>query len=67
MQKVIQVMLKQEKWYYINIYGKQLQYWNEELWKEHFGQNVYVRYNPEDLNNVRIYDEQKDFVVLSAL
>ncbi len=51
----------------LTFYGKQLQYWNEELWKEHFGQNVYVRYNPEDLNNVRIYDEQKRFLCIAAL
>lgn len=51
----------------LTFYGKQLQYWNEELWKEHFGQNVYVRYNPEDLNSIRIYDEQKRFLCIAEL
>ena len=51
----------------LTFYGKQLQYWNEELWKEHFGQNVYVRYNPEDLNSIRIYDEQKRFLCIAVL
>ena len=51
----------------LTFYGKQLQYWNEELWKEYFGQNVYVRYNPEDLSNIRIYDEQKRFLCIAAL
>ncbi len=46
----------------LTFYGKQLQYWNEELWKEHFGENVYVRYNPEDLSSVRVYDAQKRFL-----
>ena len=51
----------------LTFYGKQLQYWNEELWKEYFGQNIYVRYNPEDLSNIRIYDEQKRFLCIAAL
>ncbi len=51
----------------LTFYGKQLQYWNEELWKGYFGQNVYVRYNPEDLSNIRIYDEQKRFLCIAAL
>ena len=51
----------------LTFYGKQLQYWNEELWKGYFGQNVYVRYNPEDLNSIRIYDEQKRFLCIAEL
>ena len=51
----------------LTFYGKQLQYWNEELWQGHFGQNVYVRYSPEDLSNIRIYDEQKRFLCIAEL
>ena len=51
----------------LTFYGKQLQYWNEELWKGYFGQNVYVRYDPEDLSNIRIYDEQKRFLCVAVL
>ena len=51
----------------LTFYGKQLQYWNEELWLGYFGQNVYVRYNPEDLSSVRIYDNQKRFLCIAVL
>ncbi len=51
----------------LTFYGKQLQYWNEALWKSHFGENVYVRYNPEDLNSIRIYDEQERFLCIAEL
>ncbi len=51
----------------LTFYGKQLQYWNEELWQNYFGQNVYVRYSPEDLNSIRVYDEQKRFLCIAEL
>ena len=51
----------------LTFYGKQLQYWSEEFWREHFGKNVYVRYNPEDLSSVRVYDKQKRLLCIVPL
>ena len=46
----------------LTFYGKELQYWSEQLWREHLGEKVYVRYNPEDLTSVRIYDKEQRYL-----
>lgn len=46
----------------LTFYGKELQYWSEAFWKEHLGENVYVRYNPEDLSSVKVYDQEKRYL-----
>ncbi len=43
----------------LNISGEKLEYWDENTWKL-LGQKVYVRYDPEDLNEVRIYEAETD-------
>lgn len=46
----------------LKFYGQELQYWNEELWRLWFGKDVYVRYSPDDLSAIRVYDAQKRFI-----
>ena len=46
----------------LKFYGQELQYWNEELWRLYFGRDVYVRYSPDDLSSIRVYDSQKRFI-----
>ena len=43
----------------LNIAGEKLEYWDENTWKM-LGEKVYIRYNPEELNNVRIYNADDD-------
>ncbi len=47
----------------LKLYGQELIYWNEELIMQHQGKKVFVRYNPEDLREVRIYDEEDRYIM----
>ncbi|GHU78093.1 hypothetical protein FACS1894188_13060 [Clostridia bacterium] len=49
------------------IYGEELVYSSKDLWFNYFGKKVFVRYNPDDLNAVFIYDADGKFVCESAL
>ena len=51
----------------LKIYGETLQYSNKELWRDHFGEKVYVRYDPYDLTSVRVYDTDNRFICEAAL
>jgi transposase InsO family protein len=51
----------------LRIYGEELQYSNEDLWRNHFGEKVYVRYSPDDLSSVRVYDEENRFICVAEL
>ena len=51
----------------LTFYGKELQYWSEDLWKIYFGRDVYVRYNPDDLNSIRVYDIEQKFLCVAEL
>ena len=51
----------------MRFYGEELQYWNEDLWKTYFGRDVYVRYSPDDLTSVRVYDSEKKFICTAEL
>ena len=51
----------------LTFYGKELQYWSEDLWKIYFGRDVYVRYNPDDLNSIRVYDIEQKFLCIANL
>lgn len=51
----------------LKFYGQELQYWNEELWRIYFGKEVYVRYSPDDLSSVRVYDAEKRFICTAEL
>lgn len=43
---------------YLNLHGDKVLYQSEELILHHFGKKVYVRYNPDDLKEVRVYSEE---------
>lgn len=47
----------------LNIRGKKLWFNAEELHALHFGEKVYVRYDPDDLSKVRVYNEQGAFML----
>lgn len=44
---------------FLNVSGEKLEYWDDETWKL-LGEKVYVRYDPEDLSSVRIYEAETD-------
>lgn len=47
---------------YLSLYDHKI-FWNSlELNYSHFGQSVYFRYDPDDLSEVRVYDEQDRFL-----
>lgn len=46
----------------LRICGAEIGYWSEELWRSHLGEKVYFRYNPDDLREIRVYDEQDRFL-----
>lgn len=43
----------------LNIAGEKLEYWDNETWKM-LGNKVYLRYDPDDLTSVRIYEAESD-------
>lgn len=47
---------------YITIAGEKLFYWNADTWR-HFGEEVYVRYDPAELDTVRVYDKQDRYMM----
>ncbi len=49
------------------LYDKELWYGNDEVLINHLGESVYFRYNPDDLNEVRIYDDQDRFMCVAKL
>jgi len=53
----------------LRVYGKNLQYIpdTESDWMQLFGHYVYVRYDPDDLSAVRIYDEKELFMCTAQL
>jgi len=51
----------------LKFYGQELQFWNEDLWRLYFGRDVYVRYSPDDLSNVRVYDNEMRYVCTAEL
>lgn len=51
----------------LKFYGQELQYWNEELWRLYFGRDVYVRYAPDDLQSVRVYDSDMKLICTAEL
>lgn len=50
----------------LKLYGTELTFWNQELAFNHLEEKVYVRYNPDDLAEVRVYDEQDRFLGTAA-
>ena len=51
----------------LKIGGKELWYYNEELKIHYFGQQVYVKYDPDDLNEVRVYDDKERLLCTATL
>lgn len=49
------------------VYDKELWYGNDDVLINHLGESVYFRYNPDDLNEVRIYDDQDRFMCVGKL
>lgn len=50
----------------LKLYGTEITFWNQELAFNHLEEKVYVRYNPDDLAEVRVYDEQDRFLGTAA-
>lgn len=46
----------------IRIYGQELRFYSDDLIMGHDREKVYVRYNPDDLTEVRVYDEKDRFL-----
>lgn len=51
----------------LKFYDKELWFRTDELCLHHFGESVYLRYDPEDLNSVRVYNEEDRFIGEAAL
>ena len=47
----------------LTIAGQQLDYWTDDMVFQLLGKKVYVRYDPEDLSEVRIYDLQDRYIM----
>ena len=46
----------------LTLYGEKIQFTDEYLWEHYFGQEVYIRYTPDDLSTVRVYDTDNKFI-----
>lgn len=50
----------------LSFYDKDIWFKDPALMAEHFGEKVYVRYNPSDLETVRVYDEQDRYILTAT-
>lgn len=50
----------------LKLYGTEITFWDQALAFNHIDEEVYVRYNPDDLAEVRVYDEQDRFIGTAA-
>lgn len=48
---------------HIMVAGEQIDYFNDELKANYFGQSVYCRYDPENMSTVRIYDLKDNYIM----
>ena len=48
---------------HITVAGDKINYFNDELLLNFFGESVYCRYDPENISEVRIYDLQDNFIM----
>ncbi|ACV64881.1 Transposase-like Mu [Desulfofarcimen acetoxidans DSM 771] len=51
-----------EKGVHLELYGEKLFYWDIDFLLKYQGHRVYLRYDPEDLRQVRIYNEKDEFL-----
>lgn len=52
---------------HLTICGERLYYFNDELIINFTGKKVFLRYDPENLDEVRIYDEEEKFMLTAPL
>ncbi|MCI6824558.1 MAG: Mu transposase C-terminal domain-containing protein [Ruminococcus bromii] len=48
---------------HITVAGEQIDYFNDELKANYFGQSVYCRYDPENMSTVRVYDLNDNYLM----
>lgn len=52
---------------HINVSGGKVDYFNDELILNHYGESVYCRYDPEDISTVRIYDLEDNYIMTAPV
>lgn len=52
---------------HLTIAGEKVDYYNDELILNHFGESVYCRYDPEDISAVRIYDLEDNYIMTAPV
>lgn len=48
---------------HLTVAGEKIDYYNDDLILNHFGESVYCRYDPEDISKVRIYDLDDNYIM----
>ena len=48
---------------HLSVAGEKIDYYNDDLILNHFGESVYCRYDPEDISKVRIYDLDDNYIM----
>lgn len=48
---------------HLDIAGQRLDYWNDDMLMNLLGKQVYFRYDPDDLSEVRVYDLQDRYIM----
>lgn len=48
---------------HLDISGERIDYWNDQFLNNYLGQEVYFRYDPDDLSSVRIYDLEDRYIM----
>lgn len=48
---------------HVTIGAEKVWFYNTELVVDYFGKSVYIRYNPDNLSTVRVYDEDERFLI----
>lgn len=47
---------------HLDLYGEKLYYWDTDFLLQYQDKRVYLRYDPEDLREVRVYNEKDEFL-----
>jgi len=47
---------------HLELYGEKIFYWDANFLLDYQGYRVYLRYDPEDLREVRVYNEKDEFI-----
>lgn len=50
----------------LKLYGTEVVYNSDELLMHHIGDPIYYRYNPDDLSEIRVYDEHDRFICTAS-